>query len=576
LDLPADVLAVVAATSLGDAAARRLATAPIDGERSLSQWDWVPPGDPAPPSSVTVVDAGVWAAAGAPLVATCRALVAATYGGVRMLAVEVARGERHDGDLPPWHEGDAAAATARSVAGFVRRCAALSTVAVAWATSAPPAAVAAWEAPLLAALANRSTVRSLVRYGGGLTDGLLEGLGRLRLTSLYLSLGDFENDEDDDTDEDYCLPAGDGGEEEEVEDDADASADDGVDDVEVDEGGEDGVGGAGEEDGSSVGGVDHGGEDAVAGDAVSEDDGDADPGDAGDGGGGDGDLSGAAPDSDAGIVIADFASAWSAARHACLRRLLAAVAPTLTRLRMTGADIPPAAWLGGNDAVSLPSLQVLAYPFTHFPDSLIQSLGRACPALCHLDVRSGGPYLRIDDVVDTSLSMHGYRLEVLPHLPALEWLAAGPLHCPPPLGLAATLQRPGRPPLRSFTMFGKASSELNAAAVGFGRAAGGLPAAIDLSSSLSVGAASALRCVPDLDRLSSLKIHIRESGVWAALAGLPVRPFDVSVELEALDGVAAAHFPRLTSLTFQQMWFYDYGAKLDFRALATAAPAVVD
>jgi len=577
LDLPEDFLTAVAAASLGAAAARRMATAPIGYERTLTQWGWVPPGDLPPPPSMAVVDAGVWAAAGAPLTETCRALAAAAYGGVRMLAVGTADGERRPGPLPG-QGGDAAAATARSVAGFVRRCPALKTVAVAWGSTAPPQTVAAWEAPLLAALAEGGTVRSLVREGGGLTNGLVDGLRRLRLTSLAVSLGGVERRDDGDADEDGGRSDDDGGEDE-VEDGGDASTDDGADDGEDGAGGDDGVDDA---DGESAGSNNDGGDDAVP-----EDDGEAGPGDGDGGGDGDGDDSDDAPDSDGGNADGDAATVdASTARHACLRRLLAAVAPTLTRLRLTGEDLPPAAWLGGDDAVALPSLQVLVYPVADFRVPLVHALGRACPSLCRLDARDSRASSNRCDAVDVAWGswqieppqLRSEQLKALTHLPALEWLAAGPLHRPTVRGLAAALQRSGQPPLASLTLFDYGSEGPDTAAVGFGSAAGCLPAAIDVSEPLSVRAASALRRLPDadLERLSSLTICVYEAGVWAALAGLPVRTLHAAVGAAAVSGLTASHFPRLTSLTLQLGFGGGGAADLDLGALAAAAPAVVD
>jgi len=85
----------------------------------------------------------------------------------------------------------------------------------------------------------------------------------------------------------------------------------------------------------------------------------------------------------------DLVAVPDPARRPALRRLLAAVAPTLTRLCVRGDDVPPAVWV--DDPLPMPSLEVLAFPLLGLSAAHCSALATQCPALRAADVQSISP-----------------------------------------------------------------------------------------------------------------------------------------------------------------------------------------
>ena len=472
LDLPPDLIAVIVGAVL-DAAESALRGDPASGPDRVRGFGWVAPGDESNVAEHLLVDAAVWAAAGAPLVRTCRALAAAAYGAVRTLSVSAPGAARRQANrrLPRGVTPDAAAAAAAaSICGFVRRCPRLAAVQLGWSDDADGTwTAAAREPPLLAALGSLGTVRSLVRNGGGLDAAFADSIGALQLTSLAV-----------------CP-----------------------------------------------------------------------------------------------ICVTDGAKEWGlsaipAAWTDGLRRLLAAIAPTITRLALLGADLPAAAWVGRTPA--MPRLIALTYPVLDLDADAIGALGRQCPALRRLDVSVGrepNPHEAADYCVGTgNPQMDGARLMAAVSLSAIEWLAMGPFGSLTPRDVAAALNcRWPPPPLRTLHLAPVDDrSVMNTAVTGFADVVRPLPAPLEWGPTLCADGASALGSLPPsiVDSMSALMLTVDDGAVWGALAGLPIETLTVYLEDGGLERFEEARFPRLKTLTVESL-----GAALadiDWGALAASAP----
>lgn len=472
LDLPPDLLAVIVG-AVFDAAESALRGDPATGPDRVRGWGWVAPDDAADVAGQLLVDAAVWAAAGAPLVRTCRALAAAAYGAVCTLRVS-APGEarrRARRRLPRGVTPDAAAAAAvASICGFVRRCPRLAAVQLAWSDDAGGTWTAAAREPLLlAAFGSLGTVRSLVRNGGGLDAAFADSIGALQLTSLAVCPMRHT---------DGVLAWG----------------------------------------------------------------------------------------------LAAIPAAWTDG----LRRLLAAIAPTITRLALLGADLPAAAWVGRTPA--MPRLIALTYPVLDLDVDAISALGRQCPALRRLDVsvrREPNPREATDYRAGTGApKMDGARLVAAASLAGIEWLAMGPFGTLTPRDVAAALNcRWPRPPLRTLHLApGDDARVMDRAVAGFAGVTRPLPATLEWGPPLHADGATALGNLPPaiVGSMSALMLVVGDGAVWGALAGLPIETLTVRLKRGGLQRFEEARFPRLKTLTVKSMGANV--ADMDWGALAASAP----